>query len=113
MRAAARLLEGIDVAAWVAEPAADAYKYRRGVVAVSAGSGRTPAPRCWRRPRRRHGNVGMVRFLDRADGTAAVVVSRYPDVVVDGSDPIRAAARGCVGLRTGLPGRPVDRCAAP
>ena len=46
-------VEPIDVAAWVAEPEDDAYKYRRGVVAVAAGSAAlSRAPHCWRRPRR-------------------------------------------------------------
>ena len=34
----ALVLESVDVAGWVPEPAEDAYKYRRGVVGVCAGS---------------------------------------------------------------------------
>lgn len=80
-------LESIDVAAWVAEPADDAYKYRRGVVAVAAGSTTYPGAALLATAAARRGNVGMARFLDRSDGVASLVVSHYPDIVIDGSDP--------------------------
>lgn len=83
----ASVLEGIDVAVWVPEPADDAYKYRRGVVGVCAGSRSYPGAALLVTGAARASNVGMVRYLDRADGNAAVVVSRYPDVVVDGQPP--------------------------
>ncbi len=80
-------VEPIDVAAWVAEAADDAYKYRRGVVAVAAGSAAYPGAALLATAAARRGNVGMARFLDRSDGVAGLVVSNYPDVVIDGSDP--------------------------
>ena len=46
----------------------------------------------------RHANAGMVRVLDRRDGVAAVVVERFPDVVVDSTQPAaqaRATAWAC------------------
>ena len=54
------VLESIDVADWVPEPAEDAYKYRRGVVGglrrISSVPGRSPARhRCGAVVERRHG----------------------------------------------------------
>lgn len=92
------VLGGVDVAGWVPEPAQDAYKYRRGVVGVCAGSRPYPGAALLVTDAARSSNVGMVRYLDRADGNAAVVVSRYPDVVVDGQPPAtqaRATAWAC------------------
>jgi hydroxyethylthiazole kinase-like uncharacterized protein yjeF len=83
----AAVMEGIDVAGWVPEPAEDAYKYRRGVVGVCAGSRPYPGASLLVTGAARGANVGMVRYLDRADGNAAVVLSHYPDVVVDGQPP--------------------------
>ncbi len=106
--AVARIIEGLDVASWVAEPAPDAYKYRRGVVAVSAGSAQYPGAALLATSAARHGNAGMVRFLDRADGTAASVVSRYPDVVVDGSEPIGQPRVDAWACGPGFPGDQTD-----
>jgi len=80
-------LESIDVAEWVAEPPPDAYKYRRGVVGIAAGSPAYPGAALLAMSSARRGNVGMARFLDRGDAVASMVVSHYPDVVIDGSDP--------------------------
>lgn len=84
---AASVLESADVACWVPVPAEDAYKYRRGVVGVCAGSRPYPGAALLVTGAARSSNVGMVRYLDRADGNAGVVVARYPDVVVDGQPP--------------------------
>lgn len=105
---AAVVLDGSDAALWVAEPAGDAYKYRRGVVGVAAGSGAYPGAALLTTCAARHANVGMVRYLDRADGNAAVVVGHYPDIVVDGAPPadqVRATAWAC---GPGFPGTPED-----
>jgi hydroxyethylthiazole kinase-like uncharacterized protein yjeF len=94
----ASVLEASDVATWVPEPAEDAYKYRRGVVGVCAGSRPYPGAALLVTQAARHENVGMVRYLDRADGNASVVVGHYPDVVVDGEPPaeqVRATAWAC------------------
>ena len=104
----AYVMEGIDAAAWVGEPQPDSHKYRRGVVAVSAGSGQYPGAALLATSAARHGNVGMVRFLDRADGTAAGVVSRYPDTVVDGSDPSDQPRVDAWACGPGFPGDRVD-----
>lgn len=92
------VLEADDVAAWVQEPVEDAYKYRRGVVGVCAGSRPYPGAALLVTDAARRANVGMVRYLDRADGNASVVVGHYPDVVVDGEPPAeqsRATAWAC------------------
>lgn len=94
----AAVLEADDAAAWVREPAEDAYKYRRGVVGVCAGSRPYPGAALLVTSAARSSNVGMVRYLDRADGNAAVVVGHYPDVVIDGEPPaeqVRATAWAC------------------
>jgi hydroxyethylthiazole kinase-like uncharacterized protein yjeF len=92
------VLEDLDVAGWVPAPADDDYKYRRGVAGVCAGSRPYPGAALLVTAAARSSNVGMVRYLDRADGNAAMVVSHYPDVVVDGQPPAdqaRAHAWGC------------------
>ena len=99
------VLESLDVAAWVPEVAEDTHKYRRGVVGVCAGSRPYPGAALLVTGAARSSNVGMVRYLDRADGNAAVVVSHYPDVVVDGQPPAdqaRATGWAC-GSGFGLP----------
>lgn len=100
----ALVLEGLDVARWVPEPDEDAYKYRRGVVGVSAGSRPYPGAALLVTAAARHANVGMARYLDRDDGNARAVVDHFPDVVVDGSAPVdqrRATAWGCGSGFTG------------
>lgn len=103
-------LEAIDVAAWVAEPGGDAYKYSRGVVGVAAGSAEYPGAALLCTGAARHANTGMVRYLDRSDGNASRVVEQFPDVVVDGTAPVdqpRATAWACgpgfVGSHADLP----------
>ena len=82
-----RIVESLDVALLVPEPAPDAYKYRRGVVGVSAGSGAYPGAALLAAGSARRANVGMTRFLDRSDGVGATVVTAFPDIVVDGTAP--------------------------
>lgn len=97
-----------DVADWVPEPLEDAYKYRRGVVGVSAGSRPYPGAALLVVAGARHVDPGMTRYLDRADGNAAVILGHFPDVVVDGSPPagqVRATAWGC---GSGFPGDATD-----
>lgn len=103
-----RSLESIDVAAFLAEPAADAYKYSRGVVGVAAGSAAYPGAALLAVSAARRGSVGMVRFLDRADGVAPVVVSHFPDVVVDGSSPDDQERVGAWACGPGFTGSAVD-----
>jgi hydroxyethylthiazole kinase-like uncharacterized protein yjeF len=92
------VLESLDVARWLPEPGEDDYKYRRGVVGISAGSGPYPGAALLAVGGARHANVGMVRYLDRADGAAGAVVEAFPDIVLDGAPPsqqTRADAWGC------------------
>jgi hydroxyethylthiazole kinase-like uncharacterized protein yjeF len=92
------VLDGMDAADWLREPTEDSYKYRRGVVGVSAGSRPYPGAALLVTSAARLANVGMVRYLDRGDGNALLVVGHFPDVVVDGeppSDQVRATAWAC------------------
>ena len=107
-RPIARVLEDLDVAAWVPEPAEDTYKYRRGVVGVSAGSPAYPGAALLVIAAARHANVGMVRYLDRADGNAAMVVSHFPDVVVDGAPPAGQERVSAWACGSGFPGERLD-----
>lgn len=106
--ARAYVLEALDVAGWVAEPAPDAYKYRRGVVGVAAGSAAYPGAALLSTGAARHANVGMVRILDRADGVAALVIGHFPDIVKDGSDPSDQARVDVWACGPGFPGDRLD-----
>jgi hydroxyethylthiazole kinase-like uncharacterized protein yjeF len=70
------------------QPRSDDHKYRRGVVGVVAGSRRYPGAAQLTVGAALRSGVGMVRFLDRADGCAQSVVQTYPEVVIDGGDPV-------------------------
>ena len=104
-------LESLDIADWVPEPAEDAYKYRRGVVGVCAGSRPYPGAALLVTAAARSANVGMVRYLDRGDGNAAVVVSHYPDVVVDGQPPAAQARATGWACGSGFVGDHADAAA--
>ncbi|MCX6434446.1 MAG: NAD(P)H-hydrate dehydratase [Actinobacteria bacterium] len=107
-RPVAEVLEDLDVAAWVLEPAEDTYKYRRGVVGVAAGSRAYPGAALLVTAAARHANVGMVRYLDRADGNASHVIAHFPDVVVDGSPPAGQERVGAWACGSGFPGDQLD-----
>lgn len=102
------VLERDDVAVWVPEPAQDDYKYRRGVVGLSAGSPEYPGAALLATSAARHANVGMTRFLDRADGAAQLVVAQYPDVVIDGTNPADQSRVDAWACGPGFPGGAVD-----
>ena len=104
----ALVLEADDVAAWVPEPAEDAYKYRRGVVGISAGSRPYPGAALLVVGGARHVDLGMTRYLDRDDGNAAVVLGHFPDVVVDGSPPATQSRASAWGCGSGFPGDATD-----
>ncbi|MDP1878975.1 MAG: NAD(P)H-hydrate epimerase [Actinomycetota bacterium] len=104
----ARVIESIDVARWVGEPAPDAYKYRRGVVGVAAGSATYPGAALLAVGSARRANAGMTRYLDRGDGVATAVVTRFPDVVVDGSPPSAQSRVDAWGCGPGFPGDSAD-----
>jgi hydroxyethylthiazole kinase-like uncharacterized protein yjeF len=80
-------LEALDVVAFVPEPGVDDYKYRRGVVGVSAGSREYPGAALLTVGAARMGDIGMVRYLDRGDDVAQQVLAIFPDVVASGDDP--------------------------
>ena len=81
-----RVLEVPDVASLLPPPNDDDHKYRRGVVAVTAGSRAFPGAAVLTVGAARYSGVGMVRFLDRGDRAAMGVLGAYPDVVADASD---------------------------
>ncbi len=84
-----RIIESLDVSDWVVGPTLDSHKYRRGVVGVSAGSSSYPGAGLLAVAAARRGDVGMVKFLDRSDGVGDRIVGAFPDVVIDGSDPVQ------------------------
>lgn len=101
---AGRIIDPVDVAAWLPEPIDAAYKYSRGVVGLAVGSAEYRGAALMATHAARHANVGMVRLLDRQDGVAPLVVAQYPDVVVDGTAPaaqLRATAWACGSGFTG------------
>jgi hydroxyethylthiazole kinase-like uncharacterized protein yjeF len=53
----------------------------------------------------------MVRILDRADGVAAVIVERCPDVVIDGTDPAEQSRVHAWACGPGFSGTPDDDAA--
>jgi hydroxyethylthiazole kinase-like uncharacterized protein yjeF len=81
------MLEGIDVATYVPEPDPMGHKYTRGVVGVATGSSAYPGASVLSVGAARWGGVGMVHYLDRGDGLAALVIEHYPDVIASGADP--------------------------
>jgi hydroxyethylthiazole kinase-like uncharacterized protein yjeF len=81
------VLEGIDVATYVPEPDPMGHKYTRGVVGVATGSSAYPGAAVLSVGAARWGGVGMVHYLDRGDGLAALVIEHYPDVIASGADP--------------------------
>lgn len=93
-----RVLDALDVAELLAEPAPDDHKYRRGVVCIAAGSPSYPGAAVLAVGAARYSGVGMVRFLDRGDGVAHRVIESFPDVVADprdARDDSRVRAWGC------------------
>lgn len=82
-----RSLQGPDLAEYVRGPGPTDHKYSRGVVGIAAGSRRYPGAALLAVGGARHSGVGMVRYLDRGDGTGERVVSAYPDVVLHTEDP--------------------------
>lgn len=104
----AMVLEGVDVAAWFPEPVDDAYKYSRGVVGLAVGSAQYRGAALLATAAARHANVGMVRFLDRADGVGALVVADFPDVVLDGSAPRLQSRADAWACGSGFPGAADD-----
>jgi hydroxyethylthiazole kinase-like uncharacterized protein yjeF len=105
------VMQSRDVSPWVPEPDVTDYKYSRGVAGIAAGSSHYPGAGLLTVLGARHANVGMVRMLDRADGVAAVVVERCPDVVVDGTDPAEQSRVNAWACGPGFSGTPDDDAA--
>lgn len=98
--------EDLEPGAWAlslsdlvaAGPAPHAHKYSRGVVGVTAGSPAYPGAALLAVGGARVSGVGMVAHQG-ADPVAALVVARYPDVVLD---PDRVVDARCIGPGLGL-----------
>ena len=98
-------MQGIDVAECVPEPDVDDYKYVRGVVGIADGSSRYPGAALLCTGAALLADVGMVSYLDRADGVARTVVDRHPEIVVIAStDGSRVTAWACGPGFEGLAG---------
>lgn len=93
------VLEDDDIADAVPEPALDDYKYSRGVVGVAAGSAAYRGAALMATAGARLGGVGMVHFLDRADGVAPLVIDHFWDVVASCDTP--SSARRVTGWAVG------------
>ena len=93
-----RVMDLLDVADFVTGPQSNDHKYRRGVVGIVAGSRAYPGAAVFATGAARYSGVGMVRYLDRGDEVAPLVIESYPDVVADPRDPRadnRVRAWGC------------------
>lgn len=104
----ARVMDALDVSAWVPEPIEADYKYSRGVVGLAVGSAEYRGAALMATQAARHANVGMVRLLDRRDGVAPLVVEQFPDVVVDGSAPVEQTRATAWACGSGFVGGPED-----
>ncbi len=78
---AIRAMRQGDVEAEIPGPDFSDHKYRRGVVGVAAGSDEYPGAALLCVGAAMRGQVGMVQYLDRADGVARMVVAQHPEVV--------------------------------
>ncbi len=82
-----QVLDDADLAMAVPEPGAQDYKYSRGVVGIAAGSPAYRGAAFMATGSARHGNVGMVHVLDRADGLAQSLVDEFWDIVISTQAP--------------------------
>lgn len=81
------VLDEADLALAVPEPRPEDYKYSRGVVGIAAGSPAYRGAAFMATGSARHGNVGMIHVLDRADGLAQALVDEFWDIVVSTQAP--------------------------
>jgi len=102
------VLDDDDIADVVPEPAADDYKYSRGVVGVVAGSARYRGAALMATAGARLGGVGMVHFLDRSDGVAATVIDHFWDVVTATDTPASTRRVTAWSVGPGLGEGPAD-----
>lgn len=76
------ILDEIDLALEVPEPADADYKYSRGVVGIAAGSSHYRGAAYLAVGGARYAGAGMVRYLARSSSLADGIAAHYPDVVV-------------------------------
>jgi hydroxyethylthiazole kinase-like uncharacterized protein yjeF len=85
------VLDADDVAALLPRAHRGDHKYSRGVVGIVAGSTQMPGAAMLTTGGARVGGVGMVRVLDHNAAVSTDVVTRYPDIVLDSTDPVDMA----------------------
>ena len=96
------VLDHADIARCVPEPSTQDYKYSRGVVGIVAGSGRYRGAGFLATGGARHGNAGMVHFLDRGDGLAVDIVDRFWDVVTSTDAPVSVSRATAWAIGPGI-----------
>lgn len=96
------VLDHADIAQCVPEPTSEDYKYSRGIVGVVAGSSRYRGAAFLATGAARHGNAGMVHFLDRGDGLAADIVDRFWDVVTSTDAPASVSHMSAWAIGPGI-----------
>lgn len=82
-----RVLQHGDVVGYLHPPGPTDHKYSRGVAGIVAGSEKYPGAALLCVGGARRSGVGMVRYLDRDDRLGRLVVSTYPDVVLQHDEP--------------------------
>lgn len=82
---------GSDAALYFPEPELRAYKYRRGVVGIAAGSQAYPGAAQLVVAGARHANIGMVVYRSDSPELVAQVIARFPDVVLSHQEPVEVA----------------------
>ncbi len=82
-----RVLDADDVTDAMPVAAPGDHKYSRGVVGIVAGSAQMPGAAMLCTAGARITGVGMVRVLDHNTAVATAVVTRFPDIVLDSTDP--------------------------
>lgn len=87
-----RLVDALDVAAFISEPEPGDHKYRRGVVGLAVGSPGYPGAAVLASGAARIGIAGMA-AIDTEASVAGQVIARWPDVVSIGDQNAAARAR--------------------
>lgn len=77
-----QVLDDSSIAGFLGQPSDADYKYSRGVVGVVAGSALYRGAALLATGAARYGNAGMVRFVERDQHLATMVVQQFWDVVV-------------------------------
>lgn len=85
------ILDAADVASLLPHATPGDHKYSRGVVGIVAGSTQMPGAAMLCTAGARVAGIGMVRLYDRNAVVSADVVAKYPDIVLDSTDPVESS----------------------